>query len=88
MEKAWEVVHKPFRSLCVQGGIIVGEGARTAGCDSCLTLLDVCQRFWRELCLGDLSSLYAMDVQYYNSSKVKAPPWHSHSLFPLLYLGL
>lgn len=59
MEKAWEPVDKLFRSLCIQGGIRVGESARTAGCDSCLTLLDECQRFWLELCLGDLSSLRA-----------------------------
>lgn len=59
MEKAWEAVHKSFRSLCVQGGITVGGGARTGWCDSCLTLLDVCQYFWRDLCLGGLSSLCA-----------------------------
>jgi len=30
--------------------------AWAAGCHSCLMLLDVCQRFWWELCRGDLSS--------------------------------
>lgn len=26
MEKAWEAAHKPLRSVCIQGGITVGEG--------------------------------------------------------------
>lgn len=57
MEKAWEVVHKPFSRTCGQGGSLWGRGCmdsqasllpHNTGCVS--TLLE-------ELCLGDPSSL-------------------------------